>query len=722
MSLLQIKNEVLMRLYLVAIGVLLFAFVLWGRMYQLAVRQAAKWENKADSLHMKWVDVYADRGNILARDGSLLATSLPFFDVYFDAKAEGLTDAAFEENLDSLSFLLSTEIDPQYTPGEYRNWLVKLRKANLNTRGIRYIPIAKNVGFDQAAAIRNFPLFRLGRYKGGLIMEQKPRRVRPFNMLAQRTIGYQRRGALPVGIEGSFDHILGGNLGKQLRLKVPGDIYIPVNDLAEIEPKAGNDVVTTLDVNIQDATENALLDALKTHDADHGCAIVMEVATGAIRAIANIGKTGGEWQETYNYAIGERVEPGSMFKLASFLALLEDGHLDNLNQSVAVYKGKANIHGVELSDAELHGLDFMTATQVFARSSNIGTTQLILKHYRQDQGSRFVKRLKSFGLDQKTGIEIGGEDPPLLKDPDNPNSGWSGTTLPWMSIGYELLLTPLQLLTFYNTVANDGFIAKPYLVDRIEKNGIIQKQFKPQISDRRIASLHALEQARKLLQAVVTSGTATALKNDSYPIAGKTGTTQLGYHKWNTRSGIRYQAGFAGFFPADKPIYACIVVVSEPKKGGYHGAEVAAPVFKAIADKCFTMESALHEALNRGPKNSPKNHTLPSSQKGSVADLKKAAERLELPISDRTSMQEKTTARVQWAVLHPEDNQLVLSELNFPGNKLPSVIGMGLKDALFLIENRGCRVRVKGVGKVVSQTPEPGTPCNSTVTCYLQLN
>ncbi len=348
---LNIKNEVLVRVYLLAAAVLFVAVVITGRLYQLSVVQAPRWESKADSLFLKFVDVHADRGNILASDGSLLATSLPFFDVHFDVKAEGLTDDLFNQNVDSLAWMLSTYIDQQYTPGAYRDWLVQLRQADPATRGIRYVPIAKDLPYQKMLLIKNFPLFRLGRYKGGLIVEQKPKRERPFKLLAQRTIGYVREGALPVGLEGSFNNVLGGSLGKQLMLRVPGDVYIPVNDLAEIEPRSGNDVETTLDINIQDVTENALLNACRNHDADHGCAIVMEVKTGAIRAIANIGKTPEGWWETYNYAVGERVEPGSMFKLASFMAMLEDGYVDDFDLKIPVYKGKVKFYKEELLDA-----------------------------------------------------------------------------------------------------------------------------------------------------------------------------------------------------------------------------------------------------------------------------------------------------------------------------------------------------------------------------------
>jgi len=713
---LNIKNEVLVRLYLLAAAVLLVAVVITGRLYQLSVVQAPKWEAKADSLFLKFVDVYADRGNILATDGSLLATSLPFFDVYFDAQTKGLTDEVFAQNIDSLAWLLSTYIDQQYTPGAYKNWLQELRDADENTRGIRYVPIAKNLNYNKMQLLKNFPIFRLGRFKGGLIVEQTSKRERPYKLLAQRTIGYVRDGALPVGLEGSFDNVLGGLQGKQLMLRVQGDVYIPVNDLAEIEPRSGDDVVTTLDINIQDVAENALLNACKAHDADHGCAIVMEVKTGAIRAIANIGRAQEGWWETYNYAVGERVEPGSMFKLASFMAMLEDGHLDDFDQQIPVYGGRVKFYKEELVDAVPHGLDSMSIRDVFAQSSNVGTATLVQQFYGDTRkAGAFVERLRRFGLDRATEIEVGGEELPLLKHPNDPKTEWSGTTLPWMSIGYEVLQTPLQMLSFYNAVANDGRMMKPYLVERIEHYGTALKEFRPTVVKRHIASRRTISKAKELLRGVVETGTAKNIRTDLYPIAGKTGTAQLHYHKFKSRAGIRHQASFCGFFPADDPIYSCIVVISEPKRGGYHGAEAAAPVFREIADKCFALKPDLHRPVNEGSRPTLASAQMPTIDAGQSEDLESALKWLELDwFSDRDMP--------EWAVMKAKNDSLLMLPRIVSDKSVPSVVGMGLKDAVYLLENRGCRVRVKGVGKVVSQSIAPGTRANGRTSILLTLN
>ncbi|MBC7777082.1 MAG: transpeptidase family protein [Phycisphaerae bacterium] len=719
---LNVKNEVLIRVYSVAAVVLVVAVVILTRLFQLTVTDAHKWEAKADSLYVKLVDVPSQRGNILADDGSLLATSLPFFDIHFDAKAVGLTPEIFNDQaVDSLSWLLSTYIDQQYTPGAYRQWFDSLRAADPRTRGIRYVPIAKNLPYSKMLLIKTFPIFREGRQSGGFIAEQVSKRERPFKILAQRTIGYsQREGALPVGIEGSFNTILEGkrdDLPKQLMLKVPGDVYIPINDLAEIEPASGDDVVTTLDINIQDAAETALLNACETHNADHGCAIVMEVKTGKIRAMANIGRTDSgdkrAYWETYNYAVGERVEPGSMFKLASFMAMLEAGELDDFDEKIPVFKGKVKIYDEELIDAVPHGQDSMTIRQIFAQSSNVGTATLAQRFFKSKPAA-FVQLLRDFKLDMPTGIEIGGEENPIVKNPADPKSEWSGTTLPWMSIGYELLLTPMQLLTFYNAVANDGRMMKPYLVQRTEHYGEIIKEFRPYTIKRNIASKNTIRKAKELLREVVTDGTAHNIYTPLYDIAGKTGTAQLNYHKFRASKGIRHQAGFCGYFPANDPIYSCIVVISEPERGGYHGAEVAAPVFRQIADKCFAMKAELHKPINAEKPIPLKYSQMPSYDAGSKEDIEESLNWLGLGLDTAPDV-------ADWGVIIAKDSLGLTMQNRAVGDKnIPSVVGMGLKDAIYLLENRGCRVRVEGVGKVRRQSLAPGTRASGQ-TCVLFL-
>jgi cell division protein FtsI (penicillin-binding protein 3) len=705
---LSIRNEILWRIYLVAGLVLVVAMAIAFRMYTLAVTEHDKWVEKGKARFLEWGDIHADRGNILDINGTLLATSLPFYDIFFDPKDPNITDDSFYAAADSLALCLSMHVNREYTPGAYRAWLETIRSQPDSIPGGRYMKIAENVDHAKLQLIKNFPLFRLGKTKGGLIVEQRAKRDRPFNVLAQRTIGYIRDGAQPVGLEGRFDRELGGKHGKQLLVKVSGGYYIPVHDLAAVEPQAGNDLVTTLDVNIQDAAQTALQNALKKHDADHGCAIVMEVKTGAIKAMANLGRSQDGWWETYNYAVGERVEPGSMFKLASFLALLEDGYLKDFRQKVPVFKGKVKYYDEYLVDDKEHGLDTMTAQQVFALSSNVGTSKLVTDFYgTNNRVGEYLERLEGFGLYQPSGIEVDGEELPYIKNPKRKEDDWSGTTLPWMSIGYELMLTPLQMLQFFNGVANDGRVMKPYLVDHFEHNGEVLDQQYPKVLKRSIASRHSIDAAKNLLETVVTEGTASRLKSPNYNFAGKTGTTQLNYHKFKIKSGIRYQASFCGYFPAEAPKYSVIVVISEPKVAGFHGAEVALPVFREIADKVYAIRSDMQPAMNTGKVPDLVQSTRPTQQAGKKEELKSALKWLNIDWQEQS--------QGDWVSLYAKSDSLIMGNRVLSEKLVPSVVGMGLKDALFILENAGLRVRIQGVGKVRQQSVSAGSARNNQV-------
>jgi cell division protein FtsI (penicillin-binding protein 3) len=357
----------------------------------------------------------------------------------------------------------------------------------------------------------------------------------------------------------------------------------------------------------------------------------------------------------------------------------------------------------------------MTIREVFAMSSNVGTATLMQKAFgAKRNAAAFVEQLTDFGLHLPTGIEVGGEDMPFIKNPADAKSGWSGTTLPWMSIGYEVLLTPLQLLTFYNAVANDGRMMKPYLVERIENYGEPEKVFRPAVIKRSIASRNTIRKAKELLKGVVEFGTAKNIRSAHYAIAGKTGTAQLNYHKFRVGAGIRYQAGFCGFFPADNPVYSCIVVISEPKQAGYHGAEAAAPVFREIADKCYAMKAQVHTPINDAPKPKLSGRQLPSFDAGRREDMEKALRWLDL---DWFPDQEGA----DWSVLRARSDSLLLLKRVVHDQAVPSVIGMGLKDAIYLLENRGCKVRVQGIGKVRRQSMAPGARAGGRSICLLYL-
>ncbi len=698
----QIRNEVLARMYVITAMVALVTVILVARTIQIGIVERAHWREEGKKERVRLRTIEAERGNIIAADGSLLATSLPFFDIGFDPNSTAMSAADFDANIDSLAYCLATFVDPSFTPGGYKAYLLQKR-----AEGARYVPIKKDVTFAEMQRIKQFPLFRLGRYRGGLVVTQKYKRQRPFGLLAHRTIGYLRPGAQPVGLEGAFDEVLRGKGGQQYMIRLPEGVWMPLGDLAEIEPQSGSDVRTTLDINIQDITENALYRAMERHRATFGVAIVMEVRTGAIRAIANLSRTRkGEIWETYNHAIGTRVEPGSTFKLAAIMAMLEDGCVD-LSDSVDLEQGRVELFDekLEVKDAVPHQYDTVSVARAFQISSNVGMVKLALKCYGQKgQAKRFIKRLKQFNLHLPIGIEIEGEPRPYIKDPDIPADDWSGATLPWMSLGYELLLTPLQLLNFYNAVANNGKMMKPYLVEEIQRYGKTVQHFPPVVLKRKIASSATIGKAQRLLREVVEKGTASKYKSPHYAFAGKTGTTQLDYRRLDDRTEVGgYQASFVGYFPADNPQYSCIVLISHPRQGGIYGSQVALPVFREIADKIYFTQLQLHQPLNSQPKPRLLVQQLPDYEIGEKRILKQLLDQLQLPYLERTDS--------EWAVLRAvQTDTLQLLKRRIPaGSMVPNVVGMNLSDAVYLLENKGLTVEANGVGKVVRQSLKPGT-------------
>lgn len=708
----DIKNEVLYRVYILLFGIIVPAaiFLLYQTIY-ISYWEGARWRNKGEELYVDYKPVEAERGNIMAEDGSLLATSIPFFDIYMDPNASSEED--FNKYVDTLAQCLATFVDDSYTVGGYREHLINQREV-----GNKFLLIKKKVSYAEKKKIEQFPLFRLGQMRGGFIARKRSERKRPFGMLAQRTIGYVRDGAKPVGLEGYFDDVLGGQAGQQLMIRVDRrrDIWVPLDDLTAVEPQSGDDILTTIDINLQDLTEEALLRGMNFHDAEWGTAILMEVKTGAIKAIANLGELetskGKSWWETYNHAIGSAIEPGSTFKLASIMALLEDDYID-LNDTIDIEFGKKEFYDRTMVDSspESFKTDSTSIRKAFTISSNVGIAKLIDKYYgkkekinKQEGAARFIQRLRDFNLHLPTGIKINGEPNPYIKEAYNMiDDQWSGTTLPWMSTGYELKVTPLQLLQFYNAVANDGVMVKPYLVSEIQQFGETIEKFRPTIIKRKIASEETVFQAKTLLESVVEEGTAYKLKTDKYRFAGKTGTALIKYKISSKGRRIGgYQASFAGYFPAEDPIYSCIVVVYKPKRNGFYGGDVAGPIFREIADKCFSSRIELHEPMNNGPKPVQVERRLPKNDVGRKKDIQAVLDYLDIPFYG--------TPSTVMAVTSNYSDSLVLERRTIPrADVVPNVVGMGLRDALFLLENRGLTVEVVGFGKIQKQSIFPGT-------------
>lgn len=706
MALVNFKNEVLIRVYIVTLLILMVALVIVFKAGRLALTEGDFWRKEAAKKTMAYRDVLGERGNILAEDGSLLATSIPYFDVYWDAAVakKRLKEDEVRNGLDSLSAYLSYYIAPQGTPGAWKEFLWQEF-----TRGSHYSLIAKGLNYEQVQLLKTFPIFRNGKFNAGLIINRDNKRAHPFKMLALRTLGYVKDAEIAgekdiaVGLEGRFNKVLSGGTEKVLMQRVGNEMWSPVNDLTDIEPRNGEDIVTTLDINIQDITQNALLKIVTQHQAEHGTAIVMEVKTGKIKAVANIGQTKEGYWEDYNYGIGMAIEPGSTFKLASMMSLLEDG-LVKLSDTVDIMNGRRQYFDEVMEDHERTNKRLVTVKEAFSASSNVGVSGLLFDNY-QAKPAAFIKHLKDFMLTLPTGVEIEGEAPPYFKDPNNPADAWSGITVPWMSIGYELKITPLQLLSFYNAVANNGVLMKPYLVNSIQQYGDVKKQFKPTIVKEKIASRSTLEQARELLESVVETpgGTAYHLRTPQYRFAGKTGTAQLNYGKNKGKNHTGgYQGSFVGYFPADNPIYSCIVVISKPKTG-FYGGIVAAPVFREIADKLMASNIALSDPINIKGKPVASAATLPDDV-GYKDDLVKAMTAFKMKYEIVNKDEDWTTIKAKGDTLNIVPRNLLSKKA------VPSVVGMGLKDALYLLENRGLRVQFSGYGKVVAQSLNPGAP------------
>lgn len=697
-----VKNDIVTRIYISFGLMVVLGLGILGQAVRIQTVQGAYYRDMADSLTTAYLNIEAVRGNIYAADGSLLATSVPIYDVRMDTKVEGLTSTIFENKVDSLAQALS-RLFGDYSAREYARKIREARRA-----GKRNFLVHRNIDYQQLQSVKKLPIFNLGRYTGGLVVEQKTKREMPFRHLARRTIGYAISGVAPVGLEGAFDADLAGIGGKRLMQKIAGGVWIPINDRDEIEPRDGNDILTTIDINIQDVTEAALLRALEHNQADHGCALVMEVATGQIKAIANLGRDvdGGAYYEKYNYAIGESAEPGSTFKLASIMVALERGDI-KLTDSVDIEKGTFRFYDRIMRDSEKHDYNNMSVADLFAISSNVGMSKIINNLY----GGRpdiFVDGILKLGLGELTGIEITGEGKSVIKNPKE--KGWSGVTLPWMSVGYEVRLSPLQTLAFYNAVANGGTLMRPYLVQEIRNYGDLVKRYEPDVMKSSIASKSTIEQAQALLALVVSKGTGKNIQGKQYSAAGKTGTALIADNSSGYKGKIKYRASFAGYFPADAPRYSVIVVVANPTQGSYYGGTVAGPVFKEIADKVYAshINPYLEEEKNI---RAPKTHIVLKNGRWDESEL----------VLRKLNIHYSGGAEGEWVHSKSSDS-LQLADLPVENALVPQVYGMGLKDALFLLENAGLRVVPVGRGKVTRQSLKAGSRHQKNQQIFIELS
>ncbi|MFO8053551.1 MAG: penicillin-binding protein [Bacteroidales bacterium] len=683
----EARKQILIRVYILYFFLLIAGLAIIGKVLYLQVAKGEELSEKARKTTMAYQSVEAVRGSIHDENGMLLATSVPVFDVRMDVASPLIGDELFYKKVDSLARGLANLFKDRHYRS-YRADLVSNRRG-----GNRYMLLKRNISYSDLKVVRELPVLRRGKYRGGLIEVSKSRRVKPFRKLASRTIGYSREG-YRVGLEGAYDHVLEGDSGKQLMRRIANGVWIPVDQGNIVEPKNGYDIVTTLDVNIQDVAESALEKNLRFHDASHGCAVLMEVTTGEVKAIANLKKdtATGEYIEAYNYAIGESREPGSTFKIASLMVGLEDNKFD-IDDSVDTYEGETEFFGQKMVDAHENGYGRISVKQALEVSSNVGVSKLIYQAY-GSRPEKFVEGLKNMRLDKPLGLEIRGEKPPLIKSPGH--ATWSKVTLPWMSIGYEVQMTPLQILTFYNAIANGGRMMKPMFVKEFRSAGTVVENLSPEVLNPSIASKETIEKARQMLNGVVEEGTAKNLFNTVYNISGKTGTAQIALGSGGyAESG--HSASFVGYFPVDKPKYSCIVIVNKPAKGLYYGSAVAAPVFKEIADKVYATRLSIHE--DRVDSSDSFNVDILPGYKGDFNILKELSG---LPITHNESPSE-------FVKYNTEKDGFTSIPIHIRSGFVPDVRGMGLRDAVYLLSREGLKVQVFGRGKVARQSVKPGT-------------
>ncbi len=666
-------KSILNRLYFIAGCLFVFGLAVMFKLFSVQFLQGDKYRAMATERVIKNVVIPANRGNVYSVKGNLLATSIPKYDIRLDAITP--SNKTFEKYVKPLSDSLS-----QYSgkPSSYYQQEIRKARANKN----RYYLLARNIGYSDYTRLRNFPLLELGAFKGGLIVEQTTKREHPMGGIAQRAIGYERfdenGNVTRAGIDGAFGvKYLRGTDGQRKKQQIGKGQWKPLNDANEIDPKNGYDVYTTIDVNIQDIAHHALLEQLEKYKADHGCVVVMETKTGEIRAISNLGRnTDGYYYERLNYAVGESHEPGSTFKLMAITAALEDKVVDT-STVVDTKNGRLTFYGKHVEDSNHRGYGKITLSRAFELSSNTGMVAAIDEAYRKNP-SKFVDRLYAMDLNKGLNLPIIGEGKPIIPDPRIKNGRWSGIALQWMAYGYGVSFTPLQTLTFYNAIANNGEMVKPQFLREVKEFGDVIVPFEKEVINKQICSKETVAKVQQLLKNVVEKkhGTGHRLYSENFSMAGKTGTCQKDYAN---KDKLSYISSFAGYFPAENPKYSCIVVIHEPDKSvGYYGADVSGPVFKKIAQKIFTDTPIVDEIKSLNVK---------------VASVEKEYESF------------YNVAQTYKTIM-------------------PNLIGLPAMDALALLENMQVKVKVKleGSGIVKKQSIEQNIKLKNNQTVVLSAS
>ena len=696
------STRCMIRTFLVYMAVLAVGVIILAKAVMVQTREGDELRALAEQVETRFDTLQASRGDILACDGSLLATDVPIFEIGVDPSV--IHDTTFNRGVEQLSQKLA-ELFPKRNAARWRQGLIDA-KAN----GKRFFLIDLNATLAQYRELETCRIFNQGKRKVGLTKSQpKFKRIHPYGSLAGRTIGYVNDDKL-VGLESACDTILRGKDGHRKQRHLHHGVWIPVEDDNNIEAINGNDVVSTLDINIQDIAERALRHALVENKAEQGCAVVMEVATGEIKAITNLqrDKKTDQCYEGYNFALGVGIEPGSTFKLASMLVLLEAyPELDINKRNVNIGRAHTPLTFSNKKMYDDHPVNedgIVTIREVFEQSSNKGTARLITDYF-GDNPERYINGLYSMGLNVPLGTGMAGEARPYIKHPIFDKKNWSKTSLPWMSIGYELRLPPLQILTLYNAVANGGKMMKPQFVKEIRKEGVTLQTIEPVVLKEQIASKKTIDTIQSMMRGVVERGTAKILKDTEYGIAGKTGTAQLynverKAYKWINAEGRwerDYNVTFVGFFPTEKPVYSCIVVISKAKGRFYSAGKVAAPAFKEIADRVYAIKiKGMEEAESSDIR-------IADSAIRHQTESTPYLQGIGVNYSDYSLGSEWVTTTYSRT-----DKKYFVRPMEFDSLRVPNVKGMNVTDAVYLLESMGWNTVFDGYGKVNYQSVKAG--------------
>ena len=665
----KIKKNIITRLYIVSFFMLVFASSIIFKLIDIQFTNGDYYRELSENRVFKNIEIPANRGNIYSEKGRLLATSVPKYDIRFDALAP--TENNFNEYVEELSIKLGENFNK---PSEY--YIKTLTNARINKN--RYLLIARNLGYLEYMKIKNFPLFRLGSFKGGIITEQYTKRDYPIGGVAQRTVGYERYddfgNVTRPGIDGAFGpKYLKGENGSRLSQKIGKGQWKPVEDFNQKEPRDGYDIYTTINIEIQDVAHFALLEQLEYYEADHGSVIVMETSTGEIRAISNLGRTSeGKYYEKLNYAIGESHEPGSTFKLMAMVAALEDKVVDT-SDVIDTRNGVLSFYGRKVRDSKKGGYGKISVAKAFEVSSNTGLVQIVNNGYEKNP-EKFIDRIFSMGLNNQLDLELIGEGKPIFTHPSD-KKNWDGLDLPWMAFGYGISLTPLQTLTFYNAIANNGKMVKPRFLKEVRSFDNVIETFDTQTINSSICSKETINKVKQMMINVVEKkhGTAHNIYDKNFSMAGKTGTCQTEYWK----NSNLYISSFAGYFPAEDPKYSCIVVIHKPNKTkGYYGNVVAAPVFKKIAQKIYSETPVVQE--------------------------------------------QKFLNEIN--ILKEDGNDTNPYYMSLNSSIMPDLSKMELMDAIALLENFGMKVIIQGKGKKINQSIKKGKRIKKDQKIILRLS